>query len=152
MAQLVPAYYISGFDRDVLDLIEALDPQRQREFAYWCARVAFEHAGLLAIDWAQQGSASLGTEQRPPLELENYSVALSAIANDRRVPLTTVSGVPGSTELIQQYQAFTTYFEARDRPDHLHAAIGAYQAAAYTFGIGYRELAAAVRRHFFDTL
>ncbi|WP_194813720.1 hypothetical protein [Nocardia sp. XZ_19_385] len=149
LAQLIPAYYISGFDRDILDLIEALDPQRQRAFAYWCAHRAIEHAGLLALDWAQQGLAALGTERTPPPELEHYSAAIHRIEHDRRVPLTTVSGVPGSTELIQQYQAFLTYFEARDRPDPLHAAVAAYQKAAHTFGMGYRELAAAARRDFF---
>ncbi|MEV0764272.1 hypothetical protein [Nocardia sp. NPDC050435] len=150
LAQLIPAFYISGFDRDILDLIEALDPRRQREFAYWCARIAFEHAGLPAIDWAQQGLAALGTDQSPPPELEHYPVAISRIEYDPRVPLTTVSGVPGSAELIQQYQAFSTYFAARDRSDPLHAAVEAYEAAARTFGMGYSDLVAAARRDFFN--
>ncbi|MFI5778678.1 hypothetical protein [Nocardia sp. NPDC051570] len=149
LGEIINAREVAFLDRDLVDHIEALPQDRQREFARWCAHRAFEKSRLIDIDWLRDALTALDQGTLPP-DFENSSLARYRLDNDPRIRPTVVSGLPGSIELIQQHQALSTYFNAIWF-EPLRSAIEAFWRAAATYGMDYPELVAAAKRDFFPS-
>ncbi|AWK76205.1 hypothetical protein CBI38_32425 (plasmid) [Rhodococcus oxybenzonivorans] len=144
--------YVAGLDRDLIDRIEAAPPERQRAFARWCVHRAFERAGIADIDWIRDALNSMDAGDIPPREFTDYWPARARLDKDPRISRTIVSGLPGTTEQVQQYEALTTYARATyddDRP--LALAIETFRFAATVYGMDYRDLCDAARSDFFQS-
>ncbi|RDI59040.1 hypothetical protein [Nocardia pseudobrasiliensis] len=145
----ISAYYLSGLDRDLVDGIEALPPQRQRDLARFSAHAAFEQAGLTDVPDFADALTAMDENRSAPPDFANSSLARHRLDTDADIPLTLVSGLPGSSEQVQQYPAMMTYFVAVDIGDSMQAAFDAVRYAATAFGMDYPQLFARIRQEFF---
>jgi len=143
------AKIVAALDRELLDRIEAATASEQRAFARWCVHRAFERAGIADIDWIHEALVALDTNQPAPPDFANGSLAQYRLEEDRRIPLTVVTGIPGTVDLIQQKTGLSTYFAATEYPP-LDAAIESVRSAAHTYGMDYYQLTAAAKRDFFN--
>ena len=57
---------LARLDRDLVDVIAAADPARQRRMAAWAARYACEQAGIASLPWATAGLDALDRGDPPP--------------------------------------------------------------------------------------
>ena len=133
----------------MLDRIEAATADEQRAFARWCVHRAFERAGIAGLDWIQEALVALDANLPAPPDFANGSLAQYRLEEDRRIPLTVVTGIPGTVDLIQQKEGLRTYFAATELPP-LDAAMESVRSAAQTYGMEYGQLTAAAKRDFFD--
>ncbi|WP_037140576.1 hypothetical protein [Rhodococcoides fascians] len=142
------AKYMAAYDRDLLDRIEAGGEQLQLQFARWCARAAFEQAGLAGIDWLDEMLDGLDTDEVP---VDVQQTAKARVDADPDIPKTLVTGLPGEREQVQQHQALlalgTTIFHT-ESGEPLKAALWSYRAAAQTYGMDYERLTAAANNAF----
>ena len=143
-AKIVAALY-----RELLDRIEAATADEQRALARWCVHRAFERAGIAGLDWIQEALVALDANQPAPPDFANGSLAQYRLEEDRRIPLTVVTGIPGTVDLIQQKEGLRTYFAATELPP-LDAAMESVRSAAQTYGMEFGQLIAAAKRDFFD--
>lgn len=143
------ARIVAALDRELLDRIEAATADEQRAFARWCVHRAFERAGIAGLDWIQEALVALDANQPAPPDFANGSLAQYRLEEDRRIPLTVVTGIPGTVDLIQQKEGLRTYFAATELPP-LDAAMESVRSAAQTYGMEYGQLTAAAKRDFFD--
>ncbi|MFI6165415.1 hypothetical protein ACIBCN_01390 [Nocardia sp. NPDC051052] len=148
LAGIVSAYYLSALGPGLLEDVEALTPEQQRAFARWSVHRAFEHAGLAGVDWIREGLLAMDGNQPPPPHFQSSARLRRRLDSDPRISKTVVSGVPGSSAHIQQYPPVGAYF-CVDHEDPLEAALDAFRYAAWTYGMGYRDLIAAAERDFF---
>ncbi|WP_405162010.1 hypothetical protein OG203_37760 [Nocardia sp. NBC_01499] len=148
LAGIVSAYYLSALGPGLLEDVEALTPEWQRAFARWCVHRAFEHAGLADVDWIREGLLAMDDDQPRPPHFQSSSRLRRRLDSDTRISKTIVSGVPGSSAHIQQYPPVGAYFSV-DNEDPLEAALDAFRYAAWTYGMGYRDLITAAERDFF---
>lgn len=148
LAGIVSAYYLSALGPGLLEDVEALTPEWQRAFARWSVHRAFERAGLADVDWIREGLQAMDDNQPPPPHFQSSARLRRHLDSDTRISKTVVSGVPGSSAHIQQYPPVGAYF-CVDNEDPLEAALDAFRYAAWTYGMGYRDLIAAAERDFF---
>ncbi|WP_433663153.1 hypothetical protein ACQPW1_14060 [Nocardia sp. CA-128927] len=148
LAGIVSAYYLSAIADRLLEDVEALTPEQQRAFARWSVHRAFERAGLADVDWIREGLRAMDDNQPPPPHFQSSKRLRRRLDSDTRISKTVVSGVPGSSAHIQQYPPVGAYF-CVDNDDPLEAALDAFRYAAWTYGMGYRDLITAAERDFF---
>ncbi|MEU7140985.1 hypothetical protein ABZ942_16150 [Nocardia sp. NPDC046473] len=148
LAGIVSAYYLSALGPGLLEDVEALTPEWQRAFARWSVHRAFERAGLADVDWIREGLLAMDDNQPPPPHFQSSARLRHRLDSDTRISKTVVSGVPGSSAHIQQYPPVGAYFSL-DNEDPLEAALDAFRYAAWTYGMGYRDLMTAAERDFF---
>ncbi len=144
------ARHVAGLDRDLIDRVEALDDDRQRAFARWCVHQAWERAGLVHSPWFRQRLAEMDAGHSAHPDFVASAEARNRLDADPRIRLTLVSGLPASTELIQQYEALLTYARSMySDAIPLESAIEALRHTAQTYGMNYPELFARARSDFF---
>ncbi|CAM4406255.1 hypothetical protein NONI108955_25530 [Nocardia ninae] len=104
------AQFLAGLDRDLVDAIENLPEDRLRSLTRWCAHRAFEHAGLAQFPDFRTALTALDDVESAtaPTDFVNASQARWRLDTDPDIPVTIVSGLPGSSEQIQQHQAIAT--------------------------------------------
>lgn len=142
---------VADLDRDLVDEIAELSIDRQRALARWCARAAFDRAGLsrhadfrAALDALEHGTA-------PPADFDNASLIDHRLMTNPDIELTVVPGLPGYFDVIAQQQAAKTYAYAAGELEPLRTAFEAVRCAAFTFGPDYPELLDRVRTEFLST-
>ncbi|PVX59539.1 hypothetical protein [Rhodococcus globerulus] len=153
LESLYSAQYMAGFDRELVERIEQLDETDQRAFARWCVHRAFDRAGISHIDWIAEGLDAVDKGRSRPEAFENGMVSAARLTADPRIIRTINTGIPGSADVIPQYQALAAFENdtAEELPP-LEAAINALQHAAWTYGMDYHELLQSARTNFLDRL
>lgn len=143
--------YVAGLDRDLIDHVDAATPEQQRAFARWCVHRAFERAGLAEIDWLRDVLTDMDAGKPVNKDFIDSFAARNRLDQDQRITRSIVSGLPGSIELVQQYEALRAYSRSMyTEAEPLESAIEAFWHAAKTYGMDYPELIDAARRDFFD--
>ncbi|BDB62749.1 hypothetical protein RDE2_45430 [Rhodococcus sp. RDE2] len=144
------ARHVAGLDRDLVDRVEALDDDRQRAFARWCVHQAWEHAGLVQSLWFRERLAEMDAGHPAHPDFIDSTAVRNRIDTDPRIRLTLISGLPASTELVQQYEAMHAYARSMySEATPLESAIEALRHTAQTYGMDYPELFARARSDFF---
>jgi hypothetical protein len=132
------AKYMAAYDRDLLDRVESGDAELQRDFARWCAHRAFDRAGLSEVAWLKSLLNKLDAGELAVSDLEHVQTRLD---EDRSIPKSLVSGLPGESELVQQHQALKALANVvADGVSPLKAAVWSYRFAARTYGMEYQQL------------
>lgn len=143
--------YVAGLDRDLIDRVDSATPDRQRAFARWCVHRAWERAGIAHIDWLSDVLTDMDTGKPVNGDFIASFAARNRLDQDPRITRRIVSGLPGSIELVQQYEALAAYSRSMyTEATPLESAIEAFWHAAKTYGMDYPELIDAARRDFFD--
>jgi len=143
--------YVAGLDRDLIDRVDSATPDRQRTFARWCVHRAWERAGIAHIDWLSDVLTDMDTGKPVNGDFIASFAARNRVDQDPRITRRIVSGLPGSIELVQQYEALAAYSRSMyTEATPLESAIEAFWHAAKTYGMDYPELIDAARRDFFD--
>lgn len=142
-ALLGQAQSLARIDRPLLDRIEALPAQRQRETACWAARRAMRVAGLEQIGWIAEALAAADAARPLPGSFteQHGAAAFRRLLSDPEVPRTTVLlrrdpavfRTGAGTEIVQQAAAFPALM-ALANDDPLAAAIDAVYNAVIAHG------------------
>ncbi|MEU1605724.1 hypothetical protein [Micromonospora matsumotoense] len=136
------AQSLARIDRRLLDRIDALPADRQREVACWAARRAMRVAGLEQLGWVADVLATAEDGRPLPRAFteQNGAAAFRRLMSDPEVPHTTISFTPdpafsafGVTEVLQQAVAFPALVALANH-DPLAAAIDAVRDAAIAHG------------------
>lgn len=142
---------VADLDRDLVDEIDALSAQRQRELVRWCARCAFERAGLTEHADFRDALDAIDSGRTPPPDLVNLSLAWHRLDTDPRIVLNIIPGPDGEPERIAQHKAITAYTFAIEDLDPTRAAFEAVRHTAATYGRHYRELIQRLRTEFLQS-
>lgn len=142
---------VADLDRELVDDIDTLTSQRQRELVKWCARRAFERAGLTAVADFTEALDAIDQNRTPPPDFANAALAWHRLENDPHIPLTVIPGADGQPELIPQEKAITAYMCAVEGLDPAKAAFDAVRYAAAVYGRQYGELIQRLRTDFLTT-
>ncbi|MFY1661224.1 hypothetical protein [Micromonospora sp. WMMD1274] len=134
---------LARLDRRLLDRIDALPPERQRQVACWAARRAMRVAGLEQLGWIADALAAAedGRPLPPAFTEQRGAAAYRRLLSDPEVPRTTIPlrpsptafGSQAVTEMLQQAAAFPA-LTALANVDPLAAAIDAVYDAAFAHG------------------
>ncbi|GAB3083809.1 hypothetical protein [Micromonospora schwarzwaldensis] len=134
---------LARLDRRLLDRIDALPADRQREVACWAARRAMRVAGLEQLSWIAEALAAAEDGRPLPHAFtgQGGTAAYHRLLSDPEVPRTTIPlrpdpkafGAQGVTEMLQQAAAFPA-LTALVNDDPLAAAIDAVHDAAIAHG------------------
>ncbi|MGW4371757.1 hypothetical protein ACWEKT_39685 [Nocardia takedensis] len=135
----VAASAVAEIDRDLLDTITALPPQRQQKLAHRCARWAFERAGLARIPDFRAALDALDHGREPPAALATHSRAYHRLETDPTIELTVIPGFGARPSIVPQLEAIAAYEYAR-LLHPLRAALEAVRFAAETYGQHHRRL------------
>jgi hypothetical protein len=132
--------------RPLLDRLDALPADRQREVACWAARRAMRVAGLERIGWIARALAGADAGDPLPESFTEQSgaAAFHRLLSDPEVPQTTVPfrrdpaglGGSGMSDMLQQAAAFPALL-ALANDDPLAAAVDAIYHAAMAHGDDY---------------
>lgn len=141
---------IAYLDRDAVDEVLALTAAGQQALVRWCARQAFDRAGLTAIPDFAAALEALDTGATPPPDFANASLLRYRLDNDPQIPLTLVPGFEGVGDLIPQYSAIGVYMYAAIPSVEPWQALTAVHAAMCTFGRDFPELIARIRGEFLN--
>lgn len=132
---------VAALDRPLIDRLESANPDDQMWFARWCIRKSWERAGFAHIDWFQQVLSEMDSGGPPNPDLINSSAARNRLDADARITRVVAPGLPGSAEVIPQYQALLGYTRSMAPGiGPLEAAIEAFHSAALTYGMEYPQL------------
>ncbi|MCI2423497.1 hypothetical protein MOQ72_39425 [Saccharopolyspora sp. K220] len=144
---------MAKLDRDLVDAVEAISPDRQRMLARWAARRACTEAGLVVLDSVERALAAADRQEPLPAPFDDERQAWEWLLRDDQVPHTTVAQVPldangfdapPAPRMLQQAMALPALFAAVDT-DPLRGALDALFAMAHTFGPAYRAVFAEAR-------
>ena len=134
---------MARLDRRLLDRIDALPSERQRQVACWAARRAIRVAGLEQLGWIADALAAAedGRPLPPAFTEQRGAAAYRRLLSDPEVPRTTIPlrpsptafGSQAVTEMLQQAAAFPA-LTALANVDPLAAAIDAVYNAAFAHG------------------
>ena len=134
---------LARMDRPLIDRIDALPADRQREVACWAARQAMRVAGLERIGWiaAALADAEAGRPLPRSCTEQHGAEAFNRLLSDPGVPATTVPlrhrpdsfGAPRVSEIMQAAAAFPALL-ALGNHDPLAAAFDALYNAAIAHG------------------
>ncbi|WP_431924818.1 hypothetical protein [Micromonospora wenchangensis] len=136
------AQSLARLDRRLLDRIDVLPADRQREVACWAARRAMRVAGLEQLGWVADALAAAETGRPLPRAFteQHGAAAWRRLMSDPEVPHTTIPLTPNPaygahsvTEMLQQAVAFPALI-ALVNHDPLAAAIDAVHDAAIAHG------------------
>ncbi|WP_306358719.1 MULTISPECIES: hypothetical protein [unclassified Nocardia] len=135
---------ISGLDRELIDELEQLSPDRQRALTRWCVRRAFEQAGLDRIPDFAEALEAMDEGRTPPPDFANGSLLRHRVDTDPAIPLTVRDGVPGAVQHILQHTAVSAYVYYA-APDPMKAMFTVVSLTASTYGMNYRQLFDRIR-------
>ncbi|WP_420115570.1 hypothetical protein [Micromonospora sp.] len=137
------AQSLARIDRRLLDRIEALPADRQREMACWAARRAMRVAGLEQIGWIADALAAAEAGRPLPRAFteQHGAAATRRLLSDPEVPRTVIPLAPNPavygtlrvTGMLQQAVAFPALVALAEH-DPLGAAIDAVRDAAIAHG------------------
>lgn len=145
------ASIIADLDRDLVDEIDALSDDHLRALARWCARRAFERAGLVEHDDFRTALDAMDHGTTPPPDFANLSLINRRLESDPTIPLTIALGTAGATDFIPQYEAARTYTLAvSDDITAIRAALEAVRTAIATHGRDYPEFINRLRTEFLN--
>lgn len=147
-------------DRDLVDAVAAVDPDRQRAIARWAARHAYTFAGIGELDWVAPALAALDRGDPLPEPFDDPMKVWNRFLGGRRlVTRVRAQGVrvyrePQLPAFMQSdvdpvAMAVPALFAAVEA-DPLQAALEALWAAATAYGRDARTFLADVRRTFPD--
>ncbi|WP_326797187.1 hypothetical protein OG946_18635 [Streptomyces sp. NBC_01808] len=137
--------WLVAWDRDLIDEVDAADPQAQRDLARWAARRALAAAGLDRIGWIAAGLDALDRGGDLPEPFDDEGRAFDRLFADPGVPQTLVPTPDGRYDnALQQAMALPALLAAAD-PDPLRAALDALSHAAVTWGSARPDLFAGAR-------
>ncbi|WP_036509335.1 hypothetical protein [Nocardia aobensis] len=144
-----PASIIADLDRDLIDGIDVLPDEHLRALARWCARRAFDKAGLSNIADFRAALDAMDRATTPPAEFANLSLTNRRLETDPAIPLTIAPGIAGATDFVPQYEAARTYmFAVSDDLPAIKAALEAVRSGIATYGRDYPELISRLRTEF----
>ncbi|MFD3431306.1 hypothetical protein [Nocardia fluminea] len=143
---------IAYLDRELVDEVLALSGHGQQALIRWCARQAFERAGLTAIPNFRTALDALDNGATPPPDFANASLLGQRLDTDPQIKLTVVPGFEGVGDLIPQYSAIGVYMYAAIPAIEPWQTLTALHSALCTFGRDYPELIAHIRREFLAPL
>ncbi|MBF6286701.1 hypothetical protein [Nocardia cyriacigeorgica] len=142
---------LADLDRDLVDDIDALTDERQHALARWCARRAFERAGLTVFDDFRAALDAMDNNTAPPADFANFSLAWHRLETDPGIPLTVEPGFGGRPEFMPQYTALTTYMYAVSDLEPVRTAFEAVRSCIGTYGQHYPDLMLRIRAEFLAT-
>ncbi|MEV4158200.1 hypothetical protein AB0J48_34760 [Nocardia salmonicida] len=142
------ASMIAYLDRDLVDEVLALSGPVQQVLIRWCARQAFERAGLTAIPDFRTVLDALDAGATAPPDFANASLLGQRLDTDPQIKLTVVPGFEGIGDLIPQFSAIGVYMYAAVPAIEPWQTLTALHSALCTFGRDYPELIARIRREF----
>ena len=83
---------------------------------------AFDRAGISHIDWIAEGFDAIDKGRSRPPAFENGMVSADRLTTDPRIIRTISPGLPGSPDIIPQYQALSARVpESRDPGVQVHS-------------------------------
>jgi hypothetical protein len=134
---------LARVDRALLDRLEALPGERQREIACWAARRALRVAGPERIAWVSGALADAEAGRALPVAVteQGGAPAFQRSPSDPEVPHTTVpyrhgagsSGASGVSRILRQAVAFPALL-ALANDDPLAAVVDAVDNAVLSYG------------------
>ncbi|MFD3459302.1 hypothetical protein ACFWVM_06305 [Nocardia fluminea] len=143
-----PASIIADLDRDLVDEIDALSEDRLRALARWCARRAFEHAGLTEFADFRAALDAAEHNTTPPADFLNESLTLHRLHTDPAIALTIEPGIAGATDFVPQYEALRPYMFAVSDLADIKVALEAVRFCLATYGRDYAALIRQLRTEF----
>ncbi|MFD3514727.1 hypothetical protein [Streptomyces sp. NPDC058657] len=142
---------LAALDRDLVDAVDAADPETQRAVAGWAARRAVAEAKLHTFYDVARTIRALNGGEELPAPFDARENAWEWFFAQKNLPHTFVHSLhdPEQDALRQQAMALPALFAAVEE-DPLRAALDALYAAAATHGSAYPELLAEARATFPD--
>ncbi|RAK34625.1 hypothetical protein B0I29_111227 [Actinoplanes lutulentus] len=133
---------LANLDRPLLDRLEQLPPERQREVACWAARRAMEAAGLDQVGWIAAALEAVDAGDQLPAAFTDHGEVYRRLLDDPEVPQTILAVRGASSRMLHQAVAFPALL-ALNEDDPLAAAIEAIWAAAAAHGNDFPTFLAA---------
>lgn len=133
--EIAESQQLAQYDRGLLDAVVDAAPDRQRAVARFAVRRAYSEAGLTGLRWIDETLDALDRDAPLPAPFDDPAAMWRALAEDRRVPHTSIRSPDGSADnWSQQHMTLPAILAAAD-PDPLRAAIAALVHCAT--GVGY---------------
>ncbi|WP_433824832.1 hypothetical protein ACQP2E_22085 [Actinoplanes sp. CA-015351] len=133
---------LATLDRPLLDHLERLPPERQREVACWAARRAMQTAGLDRVGWIAAALEAVESGDPLPAAFTDHGEAFRRLLEDPEVPQTILDVRGASSRMLHQAVAFPALL-ALTEDDPLAAAIEAIWTAAAAHGNDFPTFLAA---------